>query len=101
MRSAIKLTLDRDIIANKVMGQGQIPAYSLTPPFTANVKLTPPAWFSWTQQQRNEEAKKLLAQAGYNEKNPLRFTLLYNTSDQNKKQAIAAASMWQKILAHR
>lgn len=88
VRSAIKLTLDRDIIANKVMGQGQIPAYSLTPPFTANVKLTPPAWFSWTQQQRNEEAKKLLAQAGYNEKNPLRFTLLYNTSDQNKNRPL-------------
>ena len=29
-------------------------------------------------------------------KNPLTFELLYNTSDQNKQQAIAAASMWQK-----
>ncbi|UCB30884.1 oligopeptide ABC transporter substrate-binding protein OppA [Duffyella gerundensis] len=98
VRSAIKLTLDRDIIAQKIMGQGQIPAYGLTPPFTDGAKLTPPAWFGWTQQQRNDEAKKLLAEAGYNAGHPLQFTLLYNTSDQNKKQAIAAASMWQKNL---
>ncbi|VEA73969.1 Periplasmic oligopeptide-binding protein precursor [Serratia rubidaea] len=29
---------------------------------------------------------------------PLKFSLLYNTSDQNKQQAIAAASMWKKNL---
>lgn len=98
VRAAIKMTLDRDIIANKIMGQGQIPAYSLTPPFTAGMTLSPPAWSEQSQQQRNEQAKKLLAEAGFDAKNPLRFTLLYNTSDQNKKQAIAAASMWQKNL---
>ena len=98
VRATIKMTLDRDIIANKIMGQGQIPAYSLTPPFTAGMTLSPPAWFEQSQQQRNEQAKKLLAEAGFDAKNPLRFTLLYNTSDQNKKQAIAAASMWQKNL---
>ncbi|WP_312062368.1 ABC transporter substrate-binding protein [Pantoea septica] len=98
VRTAIKLTLDRDIITQKIMGQGQIPAYSLTPPATAGVTLTPPAWFTWSQAERNATAKKLLAEAGYNAQRPLRFTLLYNTSDQNKKQAIAAASMWQKNL---
>lgn len=38
----------------------------------------------------------MLSQAGYNKENPLKFALLYNTSDQNKQQAIVAASMWQK-----
>ncbi|MEG3127409.1 ABC transporter substrate-binding protein [Pantoea cypripedii] len=98
VRTALKLTLDRDIIAQKVMGQGQIPAYSLTPPFTDGVKLSPPAWFNQTQAERNASAKKLLAEAGFNDQHPLRFSLLYNTSEQNKKQAIAAASMWQKNL---
>jgi oligopeptide transport system substrate-binding protein len=98
VRTALKLTLDRDIIAQKVMGQGQIPAYSLTPPFTEDIKLSPPAWFNETQAERNASAKKLLAEAGFNEQHPLRFSLLYNTSEQNKKQAIAAASMWQKNL---
>ena len=98
VRAAIKLTLDRDIIAQKIMGQGQIPAYGLTPPFTHGITLSPPAWAQQTQAERNATAKELLAQAGFNPQNPLRFTLLYNTSEQNKRQAIAAASMWQKNL---
>jgi oligopeptide transport system substrate-binding protein len=98
VRAAVKLTLDRDIIANKIMGQGQIPAYSFTPTFTEGGNFSQPEWAGWTQEKRNEEAKKLLAQAGFTAVKPLKFTLLYNTSDQNKQQAIAAASMWKKNL---
>ncbi|CFR13750.1 ABC transporter substrate-binding protein [Yersinia kristensenii] len=98
VRTAIKLTLDRDIIATKIMGQGQIPAYGFTPTFTEGGNFTLPEWASWTQEKRNVEARKLLAEAGFNAENPLKFNLLYNTSDQNKQQAIAAASMWQKNL---
>lgn len=98
VRAAVKLTLDRDIIANKIMGQGQIPAYSFTPTFTEGGNFSQPEWAGWTQDKRNEEAKKLLAQAGFTAEKPLKFTLLYNTSDQNKQQAIAAASMWKKNL---
>ncbi|WP_312184576.1 ABC transporter substrate-binding protein [Pantoea sp. CTOTU46764] len=98
VRAALKLTLDRDIIAQKIMGQGQIPAYELTPPFTHGITLSPPAWAQQTQSERNASARQLLADAGFNQQNPLRFTLLYNTSEQNKRQAIAAASMWQKNL---
>lgn len=98
VRAAVKLTLDRDIIANKIMGQGQIPAFSFTPTFTEGAKFTAPAWASWSQEQRNAEARKLLEQAGFSAAKPLKFALLYNTSDQNKQQAIAAASMWKKNL---
>ncbi|MGM7553166.1 ABC transporter substrate-binding protein [Proteus mirabilis] len=96
VREAVKLSLDREIIAEKIMGQGQIPAYSFTPPFINNGKFKPPKWAGWTQQQRHERARELLKEAGYDSQNPLSFTLLYNTSDQNKQQAIAAASMWKK-----
>lgn len=98
VRTALKLTLDRDIIASKIMGQGQIPAYGLTPPFTHGISPEAPAWSKQTQAERNASAKQLLSEAGFNAQHPLRFTLLYNTSEQNKRQAIAAASMWQKNL---
>lgn len=98
VRAAVKLTLDRQIIAEKIMGQGQIPAFGFTPPFIDGGKFTAPAWFNQTQAERNAAARKLLAEAGYSAQKPLSFTLLYNTSDQNKKQAIAAASMWKKNL---
>lgn len=98
VRTALKLALDRDIIVNKVKNQGDLPAYSFTPPYTDGAKLVEPEWFGWTQEKRNEEAKKLLAEAGYTADKPLTFNLLYNTSDLHKKLAIAAASIWKKNL---
>ncbi|WP_156294237.1 oligopeptide ABC transporter substrate-binding protein OppA [Serratia oryzae] len=98
VREALKLGLDRDIIVNKVKNQGDLPAYSYTPPYVDGAKLTAPEWFGWTQEKRNEEAKKLLAEAGYGPDKPLSFSLLYNTSDLHKKLAIAAASIWKKNL---
>ena len=98
VRTALKLALDRDIIVNKVKNQGDLPAYSFTPPYTDGAKLVEPEWFKWSQEKRNEEAKKLLAEAGYTAEKPLTFDLLDNTSDLHKKLAIAAASIWKKNL---
>ena len=98
VRTALKLALDRDIIVNKVKNQGDLPAYSFTPPYTDGAKLVEPEWFKWSQEKRNEEAKKLLAEAGYTADKPLTFSLLYNTSDLHKKLAIAVASIWKKNL---
>ncbi|UAY64529.1 oligopeptide ABC transporter substrate-binding protein OppA [Enterobacter bugandensis] len=98
VRTALKLALDRDIIVNKVKNQGDLPAYSYTPPYTDGMKLVEPEWFKWPQEKRNEEAKKLLAEAGYTADKPLTFNLLYNTSDLHKKLAIAVASIWKKNL---
>ncbi|KNC94528.1 oligopeptide ABC transporter substrate-binding protein OppA [Trabulsiella odontotermitis] len=98
VRTALKLGLDRDIIVNKVKNQGDLPAYGFTPPYTDGAKLTEPEWFKWSQEKRNAEAKKLLAEAGYSADKPLTFKLLYNTSDLHKKLAIAVASIWKKNL---
>ncbi|MFW0767850.1 oligopeptide ABC transporter substrate-binding protein OppA [Trabulsiella odontotermitis] len=98
VRTALKLGLDRDIIVNKVKNQGDLPAYGFTPPYTDGAKLTEPEWFKWSQEKRNAEAKKLLAEAGYTADKPLTFNLLYNTSDLHKKLAIAVASIWKKNL---
>ena len=98
VRTALKMALDRDIIVNKVKNQGDLPAYSYTPPYTDGMKLIEPEWFKWSQEKRNEEAKKLLTEAGYSADKPLTFNLLYNTSDLHKKLAIAVASIWKKNL---
>ena len=98
VRTALKLALDRDIIVNKVKNQGDLPAYSYTPPYTEGMKLVEPEWVKWAQEPRREEATKLLAEAGYTADKPLTFNLLYNTSDLHKKLAIAVASIWKKNL---
>lgn len=98
VRKALSLTLDRDIIVDGILRQGQKVAYQYTPEATQGIKNYTPEWKSWDKAKRIEEAKKLLAEAGYNESNPLRFELLYNTNEQHKTLAVAAASFWKESL---
>lgn len=98
VRRALALALDRDTITDKVIGQGQTAAYQLTPVATNAMQNNSPEWESWDQAKRVEESKKLLKEAGYSQSNPLKFELLYNTSDNHKKIAVAASSLWKQSL---
>lgn len=98
VRKALSLALDRETIAAKVLGRGEEPAYNLTRAGTAGFVPYVPEWSKLDQAARVAEAKKLLAEAGYSESKPLTFSFLYNTSEQHKKIAVAAASMWQQAL---
>ena len=98
VRRALALALDRNTISDKVVGQGQTPAYQLTPVATNGMQNNSPEWQSWDQAKRVEEAKKLLKEAGYSESKPLKFELLYNTNDNHKKIAVAASSLWKQSL---
>ncbi|MGQ7191385.1 peptide ABC transporter substrate-binding protein, partial [Escherichia sp. HC-CC] len=51
-----------------------------------------------SQEELNAQAKTLLSAAGYGPQKPLKLTLLYNTSENHQKIAIAVASMWKKNL---
>lgn len=98
VRLALNLALDKTVIAEKVMAQGQTPAYLFTPDNTGGFALTKPVYAGWTQEQRIKKAKSLLAQAGYSRARPLTFSLLYNVSESHQRIAIAASSMWKKNL---
>lgn len=98
VRKALNLALDKDIIADKVLGQGQRPAWLISQPDIGGVKLQNPDYASWPMDKRIAEAKKLLAEAGFNDSHPLSFNLLYNTSESHQRIAIAANSMWKKNL---
>ena len=98
VRKALAYAIDRDVIADSVMGQGQKPGYGLVPDFVDGFVPQVPAYAKLTQAQRNEEAKKLLKEAGFDEQHPLKFELLYNTSENHKKVAVAVAAMWKKTL---
>lgn len=98
VRRALSLVLDRDTIVDKILGQGQKVAYQFTPEATNGIKNHTPEWKSWDKAKRIEEAKKLLNEAGYSESNPLKFELLYNTNEQHKTLAVAAASFWKDAL---
>lgn len=97
VRRALSLSLDREGIT-MTLNQGQSPAYSFSPSYLDDFKPTPAAWASLEPQQRQEEARKLLQEAGYGKEKPLKFTLTYDNKEYHKKIAIAAASMWKKAL---
>lgn len=98
VRQALSMAIDRRTIMDKVMRTGEVPAYSFVPPGTGNYGN--PAFVDWMDEphdERVETAKSLLAEAGFGPDNPLEFTLRYNTSENHKKIAIAAAAMWKQI----
>lgn len=98
VRKALSYAIDRDVITKILLGQGQKPAYFLTPEVTADFHPVMPEYGTWTQKERNQKAEALLKEAGYDKSHPLKFNLLYNTSENHKKNAVAIASMWKKAL---
>lgn len=98
VRRALNMALDKDIIADKVLGQGQRPAWIVSQTEIGGINLKNPDYASWPMQKRITEAKKLLADAGFGAEHPLSFNLLYNTSESHQRIAIAASSMWKKNL---
>lgn len=98
VRLALSMTIDRRIIAEKVLGTGEKPAWHFTPDVTAGFKAEPTQMEQSSQEELNAQAKTLLQAAGYGPNRPLKLTLLYNTSENHQKIAIAVASMWKKNL---
>jgi oligopeptide transport system substrate-binding protein len=98
VRKALAYAIDRDVIANAIMGQGEKPAYFLTPEIVNGFKPEQPDYAKMTQKERVAKAKELLVEAGFDKSNPLSFTLLYNTSENHKKVATAIQSMWKQAL---
>ena len=101
VRKAMSLAINRDVIAHKIVGNGEIPAYSFVPPGTNNYvsNADQPKVAGWNKSYAENlaQAKRLMQQAGYSKSNPLKLVLKYNTSDEHKKIAIAIAAMWKQI----
>ena len=94
LRRALSLAIDRTMITDKILGNGEHPAD----------RWLPPGIMSGSEQsasslgQNLKLAKQLYNRAGYSRNTPLHTTLHYNSSDQNKRIAIAIATMWKKNL---
>ena len=98
VRKALSMVLDRDLIADDVVGTGEIAAYNMVPEYVTNYPAPAYEWRDWTQQQRLQEAQKLYSAAGYGPDDPLAFTITYNTSANHRQIIIALASLWKQSL---
>lgn len=98
VRKALSYSINRKIIAEKMLGTGEKPAYNFTPDVTNGCQITKGFLQQHDQEELDEQAKALMYAAGYSASHPLKLSLLYNSSENNKKLAIAIASMWRKKL---
>jgi len=98
LRQALNFAVDRELLVEKVTRFGELPSFNLIPPGIPDYQ---PAVFDYielSQQQREQRAKQLYAQAGYTTAKPLRVELRYNTNENHKKIALAVAAMWKQTL---
>lgn len=93
VRKALAYAIDRDTLVARVTKGEEIPAYSLIPPDPEGY--SPKTYFKYDV----EEAKRLLAEAGYPDGKGFPVTsILYNTNENHKKVALAIQQMWKDKL---
>jgi len=98
LRQALSMAVDREQLATKVLGRGEVPAFSWVPPGVSSYKPTVMSFATLGREARENLARRLYKEAGYSDENPLRIEVRYNTSDTNKKIAAAVQSMWRNVL---
>ena len=100
LRAALSLAIDRDVIADKVIGGDEKPAFTCVPPGVAGYEPARPDWAGKTQAERDQMAKKLFAEAGYGPggKALPPFEVLYRTSENERRVMVAVAAMWKQKL---
>ncbi|MCP4232305.1 MAG: peptide ABC transporter substrate-binding protein [Aestuariibacter sp.] len=99
VRKALSYALDRKVIVDQVLQGGQFSAFNFTPAATAGFVMPDIGYAKMTQAQRDAEAKKLLAEAGYGKDGKtLAFTYLYNTAENHRQIAVVATQMWKQKL---
>ncbi len=97
VRQALSYAIDRSVITDRVLQAGQAPAFSFTHWATAGFELPSIDYADWSQQERLERAKALMAEAGYGPDNPIEINLIYNTSENHKQIATVISQMWRPL----
>lgn len=98
LREALSLVIDRELIAQRVIGAGEIPAWRLIPPGLDGWPESPGPGEMLTPEARRQRARELYRAAGYREGRALQVELRFNTSLTHRRMAVAIAAMWKQVL---
>jgi peptide/nickel transport system substrate-binding protein/oligopeptide transport system substrate-binding protein len=97
IRRALSMAVDRDWMADKMINAGNEPAWGLLPAGLGGDTPYQPEWASWPMPKRLQEARRLLAAAGYSPQHTLRFEIRFNSSAEHRRAAVAMATMWRPL----
>jgi ABC-type oligopeptide transport system substrate-binding subunit len=97
VRQALAMTINREVLVEKVTRGGELPAYGFVPDGIANYVSQKVSWAKMSQADRESAAIKLMTDAGYGPRKPLNLQFSYSTSENRKQIAIAIAAMWKKL----
>ena len=99
VRQAMSMAIDREFLAEQIWGNTMVPGYSFVPPGIGNYG--EPAYADYkemTPDEREEQAKALLAEAGFGPgKAPLKVEIRFNMTDNNRATVVAIAEQWKKL----
>jgi oligopeptide transport system substrate-binding protein len=97
LRRALSLVIDRELLTERVLGSGELPAERLIPPGM-------PDWpgdfeaADTDMEARRALARELYRAAGYSDRRPLIVELRVNTSLAHRRMSAAVAAMWREHL---
>jgi oligopeptide transport system substrate-binding protein len=97
VRAAMAMSIDREIIAEKIMRMGEMPAYSFVPPYVTNYEGPKFDFAEDSLTDRQDRARELLAEAGFGPDNPLEFEYRIRASADGKRHGAAIQNMWKAV----
>ena len=89
LREALSMAVDREVLARKIIGRGEIPAYSWVPPGVDNYSAPSLPFADMNDDERRAAARRAYEDAGYGQDNPLEVEIRYNTSESHRRIAVA------------
>ena len=93
MRNAISMIIDRDYLAEKVWNNSMLPGWSLVPPGVKGYETRTMSYAATSQIDREDAAKKILAELGISADKRMKLEIRYNTSENHKNTAVAIQDM--------
>lgn len=97
VRRALSLGLDRKVLTEKVLRGMGIPAYRFTPLNVSHYAPADMALKTLSMDQRRDQARAFLAEAGFGPGNPLKIQLRTTESREARNTVVALRAMWQQI----
>lgn len=97
LRQALSMAIDRRAIV-AMLARGDQAAFSMVPHGISGYENTAYDWADWDDEKRRQRALQLYQATGYDDKYPLRITLVYDAGGVHERIALAVSSMWRDTL---